>query len=143
MEDVREGGAGGALVGRDVEFVSKSRHGVADVDDDGMRQATLAEGTVAAHDHVEPPGSQAVQRLFLPFAFVLETFVVEFLMKMAVDEFAPVATIADVVDAKDDEATAERIIGPPAAIIILFDMEEASRLVFHIRNEAFAVIWWV
>ena len=55
MEDVREGGAGGALVGRDVEFVSKRRHGVADVDDDGVGHAALAEDTVAAHEHVEAP----------------------------------------------------------------------------------------
>ena len=55
MEDVGEGGAGGALVGREVEFVSERGHGVADVDDDRVCQAALTEGPVAAHDHVEAP----------------------------------------------------------------------------------------
>ena len=41
MEDVREGGAGGALVRREVEFVSERGHGVADVDDDRVGHASL------------------------------------------------------------------------------------------------------
>ena len=61
---------------------------------------------------------------------------------MAVDEFAPMPPVADMVDAEDDEAAAERVIRPPTAVVILFDMEEASRFVVHVRNEAVAIVRW-